>query len=790
MNKINDIVAFALLISVAPSASYAWGGVKDNIYRAAKSGDIYTLENYLYRGYSIDATDSDGMTALCSASFDYDVNAYNLLISYGANPNANCMYFSPKSVSASGISSGTLMAGGAAVLAAGGAVALAAGGGGGGSSSSNSDSSSSNTGGDNTGGDNTGGDNTGGDNTGGDNTGGDNTGGDNTGGDNTGGDNTGGDNTGGDNTGGDNTGGDNTGGDNTGGDNTGGDNTGGDNTGGDNTGGDNTGGDNTGGDNTGGDNTGGDNTGGENTGGGNTGGGTSGSVFTPYNTDYFRYDYEFNSSQYSNSYYGAVKFLNAINAAPAYAKYYGTVDGSGEMTNILSSTSTVGIIDTGVYGDHSEFSDGTGGSKVSGYNFDYGPCNGETKNCWLGEYNSSKGYWTLTFYGSDSKKTNLAFKKTPDEYSAWLNAYPAGYDWDRDKDAVKSYFPVSSDESYAHGTHIAGIIAANRDYEGIVGVAFTNTDIKAVRWDYMSSVYGPVQVLVDDNVAAINLSFGTEASSSRSSYNYNSTSLNMLAGWKEAAAYTINKYVAYSSQGKTYKEGTIWVKAAGNNSYDHPDLESGIKLIGTYSNLMMMVVVNVDVTLNADGTVNTYSKASGSNKCGNTSGYCIAAPGTFIASTNTDSDYTRMGGTSQAAPMVTGAIAFLKNAFPSMRSEQIIELLMNTANKNAADYNSNTYGAGLLDLGAAVEYQSPVGGTTYIMTVSGNSLDGSYVRLDNASLVVSAPMAQALQKALPEKITAFDAYGRAYDYPTANYIKKAHSGYKNLKNDVAHIIPL
>ena len=120
----------------------------------------------------------------------------------------------------------------------------------------------------------------------------------------------------------------------------------------------------------------------------------------------------------------------------------------------------------------------------------------------------------------------------------------------------------------------------------------------------------------------------------------------------------------------------------------------------------------------------------------------------------------------------------------------IINLLMNTANKNASDYSANTYGAGLLDLGAAMEYQSPIAGTSSIVTVTGDTVDTPYVRLDNARLTVAKPLAQALQKALPEKITAFDAYGRAYDYSTSNYIRSSHSGYKNLKNDVEHIIPV
>ena len=502
----------------------------------------------------------------------------------------------------------------------------------------------------------------------------------------------------------------------------------------------------------------------------------------------FKNDREFNATNFSSA--GATNFLASINADGAFSRFY-TIEDDGNITTTLSGTSAVGIVDTGVDGGHSEFNR-NGGSKVSGYNFDYGPCFGEDHtNCWKSEEYPT--YDKLVFYDSEGIKTELAYYVEHDAYLAWKAAYPENYDWDEYKNRADSFYPITSipedplnEGSYAHGTHIAGIIGANHDQTGMMGVAFTNTDIRAVRWDFMSSLYEPIKALVDDNVVAINLSIGSTADEDSSSYDYGSPFLDMMTGWKEAAAYTMSTY-DYSDN---YKDGTIWVKAAGNDSYRFPDLESGIKLIETYSNLMMVVVVSADVSLNDDGTINTYSLSDYSNKCGNTSGYCIAAPGNFIASTNIGSGYIGMSGTSMATPMVTGAIAFLKNAFPNMRSEQIIDLLMSTANKSAEDYDSSTYGAGLLDITAALEYQSPVSGSSEVVTVTGNSLSSSYVRLDNASLVVAAPMAQTLQKALPAKITAFDAYGRAYDYPTANYIRSSHSGYKNLKNDVAHIIPL
>jgi len=653
MDKIKFIAVLALLFAIFPQNSQAWWGIKDRLYRAAKDGDAMTIESILRKGYSIDAKDSDGQTALCSASWDYDSYAYDLLLSYGANPNVDCMKTKEEKVYKAGSNyDGYYVAGGLA-LAVGSAVALANSGGGGGDSPEPGPD--------------------------------------------------------------------------------------------------------------------------------------------PEKDHIFSDDAEFNAYNFRSS--GATNFLASINSGKAYNMFY-SYDSAGNLTNTLPGTSTVGIIDNGVDGAHNEFSDGFGGSKVSGYNFDYGPCRGiDRKNCWLKEDGEKTGEYIISLYDENEQKTGLSHTMLKKDYDKWEAAYPEDYDWDDYKDRADSFYPiVPEDESlikeYAHGTHIAGIIAANHNNKGMMGVAFTNTNIKAIRWDELSSLEEPVIKLVDDKVVAINMSFGVDASEVRSSYDYDNPDLKMLAGWKEAADYTISQYETSGSAENTSVYGPIWVKAAGNESYIYPDLESGIKLLDEYSDLQMLVVVSADVTLNSDNTVNTYSLSSFSNHCGNTSGYCIAAPGNYIASTSLDDKYIGLKGTSMATPMVTGAIAFLKNAYPEMSSDTIIALLMNTANKNASDYSESKYGAGLLDLNAAMSYQSPLAGTSSVVTVSGNSLSSaSYVRIDNASLTLSAPLAQALQKALPESITAFDAYDRAFDYPTSNYIRASHSGYKQFKNDVSYIIP-
>lgn len=649
------IALTALFIPLFVSNAQAWGSsAAKKLYTAARSGDLRTIEEHLMSGHSIDELDSDGNTALCLASWDYSQYAYDVLISYGANPKVKCMEKSTddEKVFRFAHDYDGYIAGGAIALGVGGLIALSRSGG------NNHDPE-------------------------------------------------------------------------------------------------------------------------------------PGPEPGPSGDNVFQDDAEYHATKYVRE-YNAVNFLDSAGAMKAYNKFY-SYDEHNNLITTLSGYSTVGIIDTGVDGSHSEFKDNYGNSKITGHSFDYGPCKGvDTKNCWkfVGSAGSTLSY--MTFYDATGTDTGNIYLVTADEYEEWADLYPSEYDWDTYKSREDSFYPITAAVEnpltgglYAHGTHIAGIMVADHDKNGIMGIAFTNTSVKAVRWDLVSTFYDPVRVLVDDKVDAINISIGTDANDASSSKNYELAPV-YVKDWVDAAAYTISNYDTSGA----YKEGSIWVKAAGNDGYTYPDLASGIKLIDTYSDLMMMVVVNADVKLNSDGTVNSYKLDATSNRCGNTSGYCIAAPGTLLASTDIGNEYIMMGGTSQAAPVVTGAIAFLKSAFPTLRSEQIIDLLMNTANKNATDYSPEIYGAGLLDLGAAVEYQSPVAGTSSIFTVKGDDLSSSsYVRLDNASLVVPSTMADALKRALPETITAFDAYDRPYEYPTASYIHSTHASYKNFKNDVNHIIP-
>lgn len=63
----------------------------DFLYASAKRGNIAVIHSYLEKGYSVDAVNLNGMTALCYSVYKKDFVAYRNLRSLGAKSNHACM---------------------------------------------------------------------------------------------------------------------------------------------------------------------------------------------------------------------------------------------------------------------------------------------------------------------------------------------------------------------------------------------------------------------------------------------------------------------------------------------------------------------------------------------------------------------------------------------------------------------------------------------------------------------------------------------------------------------------
>jgi len=204
------------------------------------------------------------------------------------------------------------------------------------------------------------------------------------------------------------------------------------------------------------------------------------------------------------------------------------------------------------------------------------------------------------------------------------------------------------DES--HGTHVAGIIAAERNNGlGVDGIA-NNALIMVIRAipngdEYDKDVALAIRYGADNGAKVINTSFGK-------AYSPHSDKV------REAIAYAASKDV-------------LIVNAAGNDAIDLDENE-------TYPN---DAVDNGPEVADNFITVGALSPSNGEDLVANFSNYGkinvdIFAPGDKIYSTIPENKYDTKGGTSMAAPAVAGVAALIRSYFPKLSASQVKSVLM------------------------------------------------------------------------------------------------------------------
>ena len=212
--------------------------------------------------------------------------------------------------------------------------------------------------------------------------------------------------------------------------------------------------------------------------------------------------------------------------------------------------------------------------------------------------------------------------------------------------------PDSRYEDENHGTHVAGIIAAERNNGiGMNGVA-NNVQIMSVRAvpngdEYDKDVALAIRYAVDNGAQIINCSFGK--------------SYSPKADW----VYEAIKYAA--------SKDVLIVHAAGNDganlddpsnpNYPNDQINNGPEIA---DNLI---------------TVGSLENKYGSEMVSGFSNYGkinvdVFAPGGKIYSTVNDNEYDFQGGTSMAAPAVAGVAALIRSYYPKLSAPQVKKIIM------------------------------------------------------------------------------------------------------------------
>jgi subtilase-type serine protease len=281
-----------------------------------------------------------------------------------------------------------------------------------------------------------------------------------------------------------------------------------------------------------------------------------------------------------------------------------------------------------------------------------------------------------------------------------------------------------------HGTHVAGTMTANRDGQGTQGVAF-GADFSAAR--LFSNTYQDLYALLGVQ-GGQNYAIGPDSSAVASMYEQMAAqgvrAINHSWGLSSEPNTAADMDALYGLDGvpeyfQTYADPSLndhilQVFAAGNNSGDIAGIYATLPRYVDGLEQYWLSVVNINDTGGIDGS---------SSICGLSKDWCVAAPGTDIASTvvggeiegtvqrdgdgnviglditaqHPDYGYDYMTGTSMAAPHVTGALALLMERFPYLDNAQIRDVLLTTATDLGDAGVDDVYGWGLIDLKKAIE---------------------------------------------------------------------------------------
>ncbi|MFH5824812.1 S8 family peptidase [Georgenia sp. AZ-5] len=233
---------------------------------------------------------------------------------------------------------------------------------------------------------------------------------------------------------------------------------------------------------------------------------------------------------------------------------------------------------------------------------------------------------------------------------------------------------ASEPTTSAHGTHVAGTIAAARNGVGIVGVA-PNVEIASVKVVNDDGYIYPEYAICGFVWAAEHGMDVTNNSYYVDPFEFWCDDQPEQAPAKEA----VRRAVAYSE-----KKGVVSVAAAGNSAYDLANKTTNASSPNDSTAVDRVInsgchdlPTELPGVVTVSSTTQTEQLSSFSNR--GLGVIDVAAPGSSILSTYTGGAYARMSGTSMASPHVAGVAALLKSAHPEATPAQIVTMLREQA---------------------------------------------------------------------------------------------------------------
>ena len=423
-----------------------------------------------------------------------------------------------------------------------------------------------------------------------------------------------------------------------------------------------------------------------------------------------------------------------------------------------------------------------------------------------GEYaerTSFQNQWGLEAIGADQAYANLELKFGPDVAAGegvTVGILDTGIDTVdpafRDKTVIERFLAGAIDEDgseFSHGTAVASILAGSEipGYEPQpLGVAWgADLVMFAIPLGEAGELYDPIEVselpgtgeffaetfeeilaweFGSESIDFLNLSLGVEG---------------VVASYGEEVLREPFAALVAAMVQEGAEDKVIFVWAAGNahgTDCDVPvpecvdgvvEASSASLLGGLAARFPELLETTVAVVaIRPEGEIAEFS-----NRCGIAAEFCLAAPGDevrvsyFGPHPEFGPGFRGVGvggGTSYAAPMVTGGLALMKQYFRGQLSNvDLLARLLETANRSGLYADAAIYGRGLMDLAAAT---SPVGEPVVAM---GGRVEGAGAVIYETSLQVGLAFGDAFAPSLANReIAAFDTLGAPFWYDLGSLV--------------------
>ena len=321
-----------------------------------------------------------------------------------------------------------------------------------------------------------------------------------------------------------------------------------------------------------------------------------------------------------------------------------------------------------------------------------------------------------------------------------------------------------------HGTHVAALLGAKRDGIGMHGIApqaaLTSYRIFDAHGSFGGLTGGAIlPSLVSHaqthDITLLNNSWASSYEITDLSKSAVGASLGAeLSAWQSAVG-----------------QGMVMVWAAGNNGDDQVSIRAGLPAYYQDLRKGWLAVVSVD----SQGREPRYT-----NRCGVASQWCVAAPGggdyvfrDGLYAAKSGGGYERRSGTSMAAPLVTGSLALILDAFPQLSPQQAAQRILQTASyeglvtadgctlvKCGEETMQAVFGQGMMQLDKAL---SPIG----ILSLTAGDIPLSELVIETGFILDEA----LLSAMTGVTFTSQDAYdGAHFEVPASAFIVSSSQG--------------